>query len=131
MCSEKISYFGGGRGNDGSDCRLSCSDRCGVGGRRWRLYNTGPGAFDYGDFGGYWLHRLFHAVPLLWRLHSVHHADSDLDVSTSFRHHPVEFVVGSGAFWLAFVMTGFPPDIAAAYLVSASILSCLQHANIS
>jgi sterol desaturase/sphingolipid hydroxylase (fatty acid hydroxylase superfamily) len=81
------------------------------------------------DFGRYWLHRVFHAVPWLWRLHSLHHADSDLDVSTSFRHHPVEFVVGSGLFWLALVITGFPTDIAAAYLVCASILSCLQHGN--
>ena len=59
-----------------------------------------------------------------------HHADSDLDVSTSFRHHPIEFVVGSGIFWLALVITGFRTDIAAAYLICASILSCVQHGNI-
>jgi sterol desaturase/sphingolipid hydroxylase (fatty acid hydroxylase superfamily) len=87
--------------------------------------------FLFLDFGRYWLHRLFHSVPWLWRLHSLHHADSDLDVSTSFRHHPVEFVVGSGFFWLVLVITGFPTDIAAAYLVCASILSCLQHGNIA
>jgi sterol desaturase/sphingolipid hydroxylase (fatty acid hydroxylase superfamily) len=86
--------------------------------------------FLFLDLIRYWLHRLFHSVPWLWRLHSLHHADSDLDVSTSFRHHPVEFVVGSGLFWLALVITGFPTDIAAAYLICASILSCLQHGNI-
>jgi sterol desaturase/sphingolipid hydroxylase (fatty acid hydroxylase superfamily) len=87
--------------------------------------------FIFLDFGRYWMHRLFHAVPWLWRLHSLHHADSDLDVSTSFRHHPIEFVVGSGLFWFAFVVTGFPADITAAYLLSASIFSCLQHGNIA
>lgn len=86
--------------------------------------------FLFLDFIRYWFHRLFHTVPWLWRLHSLHHADSDLDVSTSFRHHPVEFVVGSGLFWIVFVMTGFPSDIAAAYLLCTSILSCLQHGNI-
>jgi sterol desaturase/sphingolipid hydroxylase (fatty acid hydroxylase superfamily) len=86
--------------------------------------------FLFLDLIRYWFHRLFHAVPWLWRLHSLHHADSDLDVSTSFRHHPVEFVVGSGLFWIVFVMTGFPSDIAAAYMLCTSILSCLQHGNI-
>jgi sterol desaturase/sphingolipid hydroxylase (fatty acid hydroxylase superfamily) len=86
--------------------------------------------FLFLDLMRYWFHRLFHAVPWLWRLHSLHHADSDLDVSTSFRHHPVEFVVGSGLFWIVFAITGFPPDIAAAYLLCTSILSCLQHGNI-
>ena len=86
--------------------------------------------FLFLDFGRYWLHRLFHSVPWLWHLHSLHHADSDLDVSTSFRHHPIEFVVGSGIFWLALVITGIRTDIAAAYLICASILSCVQHGNI-
>jgi sterol desaturase/sphingolipid hydroxylase (fatty acid hydroxylase superfamily) len=87
--------------------------------------------FLFLDFSRYWLHRLFHSVPWLWRLHSLHHADSDVDVSTSFRHHPVEFVVGSGLFWLAFLIMGFPADIAAAYLLCTSILSCIQHGNVA
>jgi sterol desaturase/sphingolipid hydroxylase (fatty acid hydroxylase superfamily) len=82
------------------------------------------------DLTRYWFHRLFHALPWLWWLHSVHHADSDLDVSTSLRHHPVEFIVGSGLFWIVFVITGFPPEIVAAYFLCTSILSCLQHGNI-
>jgi len=86
--------------------------------------------FLFLDLIRYWFHRLFHSVPWLWRLHSLHHADSDLDVSTSLRHHPVEFAVGSGLFWIVFAITGFPPDIAAAYLLCTSLLSCLQHGNI-
>jgi sterol desaturase/sphingolipid hydroxylase (fatty acid hydroxylase superfamily) len=82
------------------------------------------------DFMRYWLHRLFHTLPCLWRLHSLHHADSDLDVSTSFRHHPLEFVIGSGFFWIIFVTTGFPAEVAATYLLGASMLSCCQHGNI-
>jgi sterol desaturase/sphingolipid hydroxylase (fatty acid hydroxylase superfamily) len=87
--------------------------------------------FLFLDFVRYWFHRLFHAVPYLWLLHSLHHADSDLDVSTSFRHHPAEFAVGSGLFWIVFAIMGFPADIAAAYLLCTSILSCLQHGNIA
>lgn len=82
------------------------------------------------DFTRYWLHRMFHAISLLWLLHSVHHADSDVDVSTSFRHHPAEFIIGSAFFWIIFVITGFPSEIVAAYFLCTSLMSCLQHGNI-
>jgi sterol desaturase/sphingolipid hydroxylase (fatty acid hydroxylase superfamily) len=86
--------------------------------------------FLFLDCFRYWLHRVFHVVPWLWRLHSLHHADSDLDVSTSFRHHPVEFLVGSAVFAILLVISGFPSDIAAAYLLSASLLTYCQHGNV-
>jgi sterol desaturase/sphingolipid hydroxylase (fatty acid hydroxylase superfamily) len=41
----------------------------------------------------YWQHRLFHVVPLFWRLHRMHHADNDFDASTALRFHPLEIVV--------------------------------------
>ena len=41
----------------------------------------------------YWQHRLFHTVPLLWRLHRMHHADLDFDVSTALRFHPLEIAL--------------------------------------
>ena len=37
------------------------------------------------SFSTYWVHRLMHVTPLLWRVHRVHHADCEVDVSTSFR----------------------------------------------
>jgi sterol desaturase/sphingolipid hydroxylase (fatty acid hydroxylase superfamily) len=46
------------------------------------------------SFTAYWLHRAMHAHPLLWRLHRVHHADAELDVSSGVRNHPVEQLVG-------------------------------------
>ncbi len=41
----------------------------------------------------YGLHRLFHALPWLWRFHRVHHSDLHCDLSTSFRSHPVEAII--------------------------------------
>lgn len=41
----------------------------------------------------YWQHRLFHAIPLLWRLHRVHHSDEHIDTTTAIRFHPVEIVL--------------------------------------
>ena len=42
------------------------------------------------DYAIYLQHVMFHAVPLLWRLHRVHHADADIDVTTGARFHPIE-----------------------------------------
>ncbi len=45
------------------------------------------------DFAVWSQHWLFHHVPLLWRLHRVHHADRDLDVTTALRFHPAEILL--------------------------------------
>lgn len=42
------------------------------------------------DLGIYWIHRLSHRLSWLWRLHRTHHTDVDVDVTTEFRHHPLE-----------------------------------------
>lgn len=47
------------------------------------------------DLTIYFQHRLFHAVPLLWRLHRMHHTDMDYDVSTGNRFHPLSIVLSS------------------------------------
>lgn len=45
------------------------------------------------DFTTYWVHRASHKVPLLWRLHRVHHSDTTMDSSTTLRFHPLELVL--------------------------------------
>lgn len=46
--------------------------------------------FTVSDFTRYWLHRLMHAVPFLWRFHRVHHSAEVLNPLTFYRVHPVE-----------------------------------------
>ena len=52
----------------------------------------------------YWQHRLFHRIPLLWRIHQVHHSDPELDVSSAVRFHPIEIILSlaikASAIWL-------------------------------
>ena len=48
------------------------------------------------DLTIYLQHRVFHAVPVLWRFHKVHHADNDIDVTTGLRFHPVSMVLSMG-----------------------------------
>src|SRR5262249_44893339 len=52
------------------------------------------------DLLAYWTHRAQHAVPLLWRLHALHHSDPDVDVTTSVRHHPGEYLIAAAVYWL-------------------------------
>jgi sterol desaturase/sphingolipid hydroxylase (fatty acid hydroxylase superfamily) len=82
------------------------------------------------DFLKYWEHRLVHRLPLLWRLHVVHHADLDVDFTTTFRHHPLEVafsLVVSGA---AILLFGLSPLGVLLFTVLASVVATLSHANI-
>lgn len=45
------------------------------------------------DLAIYWQHRLFHLVPLFWRMHRVHHADRGFDLTTGVRFHPLEIAL--------------------------------------
>ena len=58
-------------------------------------------AFLLLDFLNYAVHRAQHAVPFLWRFHALHHSDPDVDVTTSVRHHPIEYLIAAGFYWLA------------------------------
>jgi len=83
------------------------------------------------DLAQYGMHRLFHAVPMLWRVHEVHHSDADYDVSTAARFHPFE-VVGIRGGYVAVVALVAPPPVAvlAAELL-AGVINLFAHANAS
>lgn len=60
------------------------------------------------DLGLYWQHRWMHIVPLLWRLHRVHHSDTAFDVTTGVRFHPVEILLSMGWKMLLVALLGAP-----------------------
>ena len=73
------------------------------------------------SLGTYGLHRLSHAVPALWRLHRVHHADTGFDLSTGLRNHPIEMLLAT---LLAAGITGLlAPPPAAVVVVDGLILA--------
>lgn len=83
------------------------------------------------DLAIYLQHVAFHAVPVLWRLHHVHHADLDFDVTAGLRFHPAEILL-SMAYKLAVVAALGPP--AAAVLVFEVLLNAtamFNHANLA
>ena len=82
------------------------------------------------DLAIYLQHVLFHAVPLLWRVHRVHHSDLELDVSSGVRFHPVEILVSAG-FKLSVVAVIGPPIAAVvSYEILLNVGSLFSHANL-
>lgn len=81
------------------------------------------------DLSRYATHALSHAVPVLWRLHAVHHSDRDLDVTSTFRHHPLEYALTFATLWLTIGVFGIPIESVALYAVLASIFAFMQHGN--
>jgi sterol desaturase/sphingolipid hydroxylase (fatty acid hydroxylase superfamily) len=78
----------------------------------------------------YWQHRLFHLVPILWRVHKVHHADSHTDASTGLRFHPIEIVLSILLKGLAVIILGVPALAVIIFEVALNGFSLFNHANI-
>jgi sterol desaturase/sphingolipid hydroxylase (fatty acid hydroxylase superfamily) len=82
------------------------------------------------DFAIYLQHVMFHAVPALWRLHRMHHADLDLDVTTGARFHPIEILLSMGI-KLAVVAALGPPAVAVlVFEVLLNGTAMFNHANV-
>lgn len=79
----------------------------------------------------YFQHVMFHAVPTLWRLHRVHHADLDFDVTTGTRFHPIEILVSTALKCAAIAAIGAPAFAVLAFEVLLNATSLFNHANAS
>lgn len=78
----------------------------------------------------YWQHRWFHKVPLLWRLHQVHHADSHVDTTTGLRFHPLEIILSLLIKALAVMALGVPAIAVVIFEVALNGFAIFNHANI-
>ncbi|UUO24592.1 sterol desaturase family protein [Colwellia sp. M166] len=78
----------------------------------------------------YWQHRIFHLVPMLWRFHKVHHADSHIDASTGLRFHPVEIALSIILKALAVLILGVPATAVIIFEVALNGFALFNHANI-
>ena len=82
------------------------------------------------DLVVYLQHVLFHAVPALWRLHMVHHADLDFDVTTGNRFHPIEILLSMLVKTAAVVVLGPPVAAVLAFEVLLNATSMFNHGNV-
>jgi sterol desaturase/sphingolipid hydroxylase (fatty acid hydroxylase superfamily) len=82
------------------------------------------------DLGRYLLHVLLHRLPLLWRLHRIHHSDPDYDFSTGLRFHPIEALFSAGFDLGLILLLGPPPLAVALYGFLVAIWAILSHGNL-
>jgi sterol desaturase/sphingolipid hydroxylase (fatty acid hydroxylase superfamily) len=84
------------------------------------------------DFFGAWLsHVIEHKVPLFWRMHIIHHADNNIDVTSGLRHHPLESVWRGLFFLIAIFISGAPMYGVMIYQTLLTVFTGVTHANIS
>jgi sterol desaturase/sphingolipid hydroxylase (fatty acid hydroxylase superfamily) len=82
------------------------------------------------DLAIYLQHVLFHAVPALWRLHRMHHADLEFDVTTGLRFHPIEILLSTGIKLVVVAALGTPAAAVLIFEVLLNATSMFNHSNI-
>ena len=82
------------------------------------------------DFIIYLQHVLVHAVPLLWRLHRVHHADVDYDVTTGARFHPLEIILSMLIKFATIIVLGAPVVAVIVFEVILNAMAMFNHSNV-
>lgn len=78
----------------------------------------------------YWQHVLFHEHPLLWRLHRMHHADTDIDASTGIRFHPIEIILSMLIKLAAILLLGPPAVGVLIFEILLNGCAVFNHANV-
>ena len=79
----------------------------------------------------YGQHRLFHMVPMFWRIHRMHHTDLDFDVTTALRFHPIEILLSLIIKSVAVVALGAGPVTVLVFEVVLNGTSLFNHANLA
>ncbi|HIJ97262.1 MAG TPA: sterol desaturase family protein [Desulfuromonadales bacterium] len=82
------------------------------------------------DFVIYLQHVLFHFLPVLWRLHRMHHSDLDIDVTTGNRFHPIEILISIAIKLAAVAFIGAPVVAVISFEVILNATSQFNHGNI-
>jgi sterol desaturase/sphingolipid hydroxylase (fatty acid hydroxylase superfamily) len=87
-------------------------------------------AFVVLDLAIYLQHRIFHAVPMFWRLHRMHHADVELDVTSGTRFHPVEILLSLGIKFVVITALGAPALVVLLFEIVLNGTAMFNHSNV-
>lgn len=83
------------------------------------------------DLVQYWTHRAYHEVPLLWRLHAVHHSAKSMDWLAGSRQHIVELLITRTLVLAPIYVLGLSKEVIDAYIVIVGFQAVFNHANVS
>ncbi len=82
------------------------------------------------DLAVYWQHRLLHAIPQFWPIHRMHHTDTEFDVTTALRFHPVEIFISLLIKIAVIILLGVPLLAVIAFEIILNGIAMFNHANI-
>ena len=88
------------------------------------------GGFLVRSFTSWATHLAMHKIPFLWRFHRVHHSDKFLDISTTVRFHPIEFLINLPIMLTAIAIFGISPVTLMLYEVFDAGMNVFTHANV-
>lgn len=83
------------------------------------------------DLVQYWTHRAYHEIPLLWRLHAVHHSVKSMDWLAGSRQHLGELLITRTLVLAPIYVLGFSKEVIDAYIVIVGFQAVFNHANVS
>ena len=81
------------------------------------------------DFIIYWQHRMFHVVPFFWRLHRVHHTDTEFDVTTALRFHTIEIIISYFIKAAIVITIAVPVEAVIIFEVILNFCAMFNHGN--
>ncbi len=96
----------------------------------WPLFAQFLLAVFVADLAQSLVHRAYHGVPLLWRLHAIHHSSTHLDWLAGSRMHLLEVVLTRSLVLLPLLWLGFDPRVVNAYVILVGLQAVLAHANL-
>lgn len=82
------------------------------------------------ELGSYWSHRMLHAVPFLWRFHSLHHSSMDLDWLSAVRQHPLDLALTHAWTAIPLFVLGFSPSVWGSVFLIGTLQAFFVHANL-
>lgn len=82
------------------------------------------------DLAIYWQHRIFHTIPQAWPIHRMHHTDTQLDVTTALRFHPVEIAISMFIKAALVILLGASPLAVLAFEIILNGSAMFNHSNI-
>lgn len=83
------------------------------------------------DLAIYAQHVVFHKVPVLWRLHRMHHADTEIDVTTGLRFHPIEILLSMALKFALIALLGAPPVAVLLFEIILNAAALFNHSNVN
>ncbi|MFK7894346.1 MAG: sterol desaturase family protein [Myxococcota bacterium] len=96
----------------------------------WSFWAQLPLALVVGEFFMYWIHRLTHEIPFLWRFHAVHHSAPRLYFLNAARFHPVDITLSNFAPMIPLIILGADAQLIALFGLVSAVHGLFQHANL-